>query len=476
MKSIFKLPYGNLTNKIIRLEAKSSREICDYYIDISNIIDNGDRILSILASPNQKSVKIINTKVIDRATFIATILGGDNRTIAGVTFLITTEKGEKRSFNCSIPILSNPLDADCNRIFHMGQPGRAGTIKIKDIIVDDSIDEIIFYNVGTDVDAEYIIKFPSNFNNSGSLETSSKILVSDDDPTDITFPPSHYKNFTLFSKKTNTIWQTELESKNYVWKNKGEFGVNTGSINLDLEFLQPKSLPYGSKPTIETDEDGKILFGIPEGKRGSLWFTGSAIPTTNPIYLSGDQYLCTSNNSIYNYDGTAWILSFKLDGSNGKDGTQILIGTENPTDDTAGFNMIYLNSTSGDLFESFTSSDCTSYTWVLKGNLKGAKGNSIDSISVSNKGIEFTMSDGTSLDAIPEGIYIQDGIITVPETVGKLPDDLVLNGNIYTAPDAYLNGTKQLPAGLSLNSNIVMTDGSVYFPTTNNNNGVLCAA
>lgn len=68
------------------------------------------------------------------------------------------------------------------------------------------------------------------------------------------------------------------------------------------------------------------------------------------------------------------------------------------------------------------------------------------------------------------------GYLFKPETIGELPDDLVLNGNIYTAPDAYLNGTKQLPTGLSLNSNIVMTDGSVYFPTTNNNNGVLCAA
>lgn len=106
----------------------------------------------------------------------------------------------------------------------------------------------------------------------------------------------------------------------------------------------------------------------------------------------------------------------------------------------------------------------------------GHNNTKIESISVSSSGFIFQMSDGSSLDVVPNGIYIQDGIVTVPETVGELPDDLVLNGNIYTAPDAYLNGTKQLPAGLSLNSNIVMTDGSVFYSKTINNNGVLCAA
>lgn len=106
----------------------------------------------------------------------------------------------------------------------------------------------------------------------------------------------------------------------------------------------------------------------------------------------------------------------------------------------------------------------------------GHNNTKIESISVSSSGLIFQMSDGSSWDVVPEGIYIENGNMVVPETIGELPDDFVLNGNIYTAPDAYLNGTKQIPDGLSLNSNIVMTDGSVFFPKTINNSGVLCAA
>ncbi|EHD12936.1 hypothetical protein CIN_21820 [Commensalibacter intestini A911] len=106
----------------------------------------------------------------------------------------------------------------------------------------------------------------------------------------------------------------------------------------------------------------------------------------------------------------------------------------------------------------------------------GHNNTKIESISVSSSGFIFQMSDGSTIKADTEGIYIQEGIVTVPETIGELPDDLLLNGNIYTVPDTYLNGTKQLPTGLSLNSNIIMTDGSVFFPKTINNNGVLCAA
>lgn len=107
---------------------------------------------------------------------------------------------------------------------------------------------------------------------------------------------------------------------------------------------------------------------------------------------------------------------------------------------------------------------------------KGTAGNTLSSISITLSGICCTMSDGSSLNVMPEGIYIQDGIIIVPENIGVLPDDLILNGNIYTVPSDYLDGTKQLPTGLSSNSNVVMTDGSVFFPKTINNNGVLCAA
>lgn len=106
----------------------------------------------------------------------------------------------------------------------------------------------------------------------------------------------------------------------------------------------------------------------------------------------------------------------------------------------------------------------------------GKNDTNLINISITPSGILCTMSDGSSLNVIPEGIYIQDGIIIAPKNIGVLPNDLILNGNIYAVPSDYLDGTKQLPTGLSLNSNVVMTDGSVFFPKTINNNGVLCAA
>lgn len=106
----------------------------------------------------------------------------------------------------------------------------------------------------------------------------------------------------------------------------------------------------------------------------------------------------------------------------------------------------------------------------------GQDGTRIEDISITPTGFNFKTSDGKSLEVVPEGIYIENDNLVAPNNIGELPDDLLLNGNIYTVTDTYLNGTKQLPTGLSLNSNIIMTDGSVFFPKTINNNGVLCAA
>lgn len=82
----------------------------------------------------------------------------------------------------------------------------------------------------------------------------------------------------------------------------------------------------------------------------------------------------------------------------------------------------------------------------------------------------------TALDALPSvptgSYYVTDGgsLVKITEPVGTLPDGLVLDGNVYTNP----NGVT-LPTGLSQNGLVVMTDGSVYFPNTQSNGGVLCA-
>lgn len=77
-------------------------------------------------------------------------------------------------------------------------------------------------------------------------------------------------------------------------------------------------------------------------------------------------------------------------------------------------------------------------------------------------------------DQLPSGTYYvdQNDVVRLARQVGELPDDVSLNGGIYMA------GATALPTGLSLNSDgvTIMTDGTVYFPNTINNDGVLCAA
>ena len=78
----------------------------------------------------------------------------------------------------------------------------------------------------------------------------------------------------------------------------------------------------------------------------------------------------------------------------------------------------------------------------------------------------------TRADALPSGTYYvdQNDVVRRARTVGTLPDDVTVNGGVYIA------GSSTLPAGLTSDGSVIITDGTVYFPNTWNNNGVLCAA
>lgn len=109
--------------------------------------------------------------------------------------------------------------------------------------------------------------------------------------------------------------------------------------------------------------------------------------------------------------------------------------------------------------------------------VQGQTGVSIDAITISkDMTFTYTMSDGSTKTS-PSGIYRDlNNFLISPDSVATVPDDFTTNGSIYIAPDAYVTGQKTLPTGLSLNSNIVLTDGTTYFINTQNNGGVLCAA
>lgn len=126
-------------------------------------------------------------------------------------------------------------------------------------------------------------------------------------------------------------------------------------------------------------------------------------------------------------------------------------------------------------------------TGVLSIDLGIPPGVGISSIVAGKDGksYDITMSDG-SVENIPfpEGsggtsgyADIGGNLLEAPATTAVVPSDFTVNGNVYIAPEAYINGTTALPAGLSVDSStgIVLTDGTVAFQNTINNVGVLCA-
>ena len=107
----------------------------------------------------------------------------------------------------------------------------------------------------------------------------------------------------------------------------------------------------------------------------------------------------------------------------------------------------------------------------------GPQGNGIYSVSIDKDfSLVITMSDGT-VQKIDIGIVKdKNGQLMAIENSSFLPDDFSINGSLYIASSDYVNGNKTMPNGLSLNGNIVLTDGSVFYKNTWNNGGVLCAA
>lgn len=106
----------------------------------------------------------------------------------------------------------------------------------------------------------------------------------------------------------------------------------------------------------------------------------------------------------------------------------------------------------------------------------GVRGNGIRSIAMGNDAnLEFSMDDGTVI-SVDTGLFRDDnGQIVAIDQVASLPDDFSVNGSVFLAPDSYVNGGKPMPKGLSLDGNIVLTDGSVHYRHSMNNGGVLCS-
>lgn len=90
-------------------------------------------------------------------------------------------------------------------------------------------------------------------------------------------------------------------------------------------------------------------------------------------------------------------------------------------------------------------------------------------IAISN--VAGAMQDDDYLTALG------GAVVSRPTVTGTIPSDFAVNGNVYVAPAADISNPSALPTGLSVDTDtgIILTDGSIFFPSTLNNIGVLCA-
>lgn len=99
-------------------------------------------------------------------------------------------------------------------------------------------------------------------------------------------------------------------------------------------------------------------------------------------------------------------------------------------------------------------------------------------VGTGGKTLESIADDAAGAVQADDCLTVTGGsIVARPTVTGTIPADFTVNGNVYVAPATYVSNPSSLPAGLSVDADtgIVLTDGSVFFPNTINNVGVLCA-
>lgn len=203
--------------------------------------------------------------------------------------------------------------------------------------------------------------------------------------------------------------------------------------------------------------------------------TGKSDPVLDSV--NGNLYINLTSNDLFQFINNEWTKVGNIQGIQGPRGPQGLTGSMGPQGPVGPQGVQGIQGPQG--ITGSTGPQGPIGPQGIQGiqGPVGETGIGIDSITVNeDMTITYIMSDG-STKTTSSGFYKDtNGYIFVPDNIGTLPSDLVLNGSIYTAPDSYSSGQKSLPTGLSLNGNIVMTDGTTYFKNTINNCGILCAA
>ncbi len=394
-----------------------------------------------------------------------------------------------------------------------GEQGEAATVKVGKVSTGVPGSEAVVENTGDEHHVVFDFILPEGKQGIQGIQgkAGTQILLSNRDP----IVRDAKENIIWLNDVTGDLFETIPQSNDhYIWQKSGNLKGEAGSI-IYTGTIDPVYSNVYKMGDLYFNVTTSNLFSFngnqwiklvslkgEQGKRGSLWFFAQEDPEPSTNYKVGDSFFNTVSDDLFVFNGSNWQKTGNLrgktglqgeqgpkgdagnDGKSGLDGTRIITSQKDPDNGSASLNpnVIWINTISWEVKRTISQGD--NWDWISLGIIKGDRGiqgskgeqgKGIKSIAV-NPDLTFsiTMDDG-SVQNILTGIYKdENNYLISPRNFFELPCDFFVNGNLCMASDDYVNGCKQMPDGLSLNGNIVLTDGSVYYKNTINNGGVLC--
>lgn len=185
----------------------------------------------------------------------------------------------------------------------------------------------------------------------------------------------------------------------------GDITMLVRTVNgVDTLYQVPASVIQGQTgPTGPTGVTGPTG---PQGTRGSLWYFGSGSPATSLTPNDDDMYYDTASGDVYNYASSRWSVVGNIKGptgSRGTAGTTWYFGKGAPIIATAASGDIYLDESSGNLFQY----SGTSWTQTTA-NIIGPQGIQGPTGSQGTRGSQWFTGSGTPVisSALNDDMYL----------------------------------------------------------------------
>ncbi|AQN67974.1 collagen repeat protein with bclb C-terminal domain [Saudi moumouvirus] len=195
-----------------------------------------------------------------------------------------------------------------------------------------------------------------------------------------------------------------------------------------------------------------------KGDIGSRIISGTGIPDPT-IGNNGDIYIDDSTNNLYQKLGDVWILQSNLSGDKGDKGdigSRIITGTGVPSPDIRNNGDIYIDNSTNNFYQKIGD------TWVLQSNLTGTKGDKGDLGSQIFTGTgapppELGTNNDVYLDTSSGYLYQNIGGLWAPQInlIGPKGDKGDLGSQIFT-------GSGVPPSDLGTNNDVYLDTSSGY--------------